>query len=232
MGLSTDQQTLARGYLSDNGSSAVQSILIKNATGGTFTITYSGQTTAALAFDASAADMQNALCALSNVGVGNLAVNNTAPYVIYFMGTLGNVAQPIVTVNAGSLTGTSPTAVVTQVANGGNFAFSDSELDLLYAQANLNFFLMIAYGYRWLMADFARLNDYIAGQTTEKKSQIFNHLKDLQALYQDWAFADRQVQISRLAQVPPRITAYPFISGVPATSLSTRPPNRFNPWGR
>ena len=231
MSLSTDDLTLARGYLSDDGSSAVQSILVKNATGGTFTITYNGQTTSALAFNASAADVQNALCALSNVGVGNLTVNNDYPYTIYFGGTLGNVAQAIVTVTS-SLTGTGVTVTVTQIAQGGVFAFSDTELDLIYNQASQNFFLTISYGYRWLMANFARLNDYVAGQTQEKKSQIFNHLKIMADDYYKLAFADRQVQISRLQQVPPRVRAYPFVSGVPATSLSTRPPDPNKPWGR
>lgn len=232
MGLSTDQQTLARGYLSDGGSSAVQSILIKNAAAGTFTITYNGQTTSALAFNASAADVQNALCALSNVGVGNMEVNNNAPYVVYFIGTLAAVAQVMLTVNAASLTPSGASAVVTAIASGGKFAFSDTELDLIYDQANQNFFRMIALGYLWLTADFARLNDYVAGQTQEKKSQVFNHLKTSYDEYWTLSNADRQVQMTRLQQEPPRVRAYPYTSGVPATSLSTRPPNRFSPWGR
>lgn len=232
MSMTSDQLSSARSFLSDNGSSAIQSILIRNATAGTFTITHDGQTTSALAYNASAADVQNALCALSNVGVGNLTVNNNAPYVIYFGGTLGEVAQTMLTVNASGLTGTTPTATVTLIASGGIFAFSDAELNSFYDLADLNFFLAICYAFRALMADFARLNDYVAGQTQEKKSQIFNHLKDMQDMYQEWAFADRQVQISRLAQVPPRVRAYPITSGVPATSLSTRPPSRWGPWGR
>lgn len=232
MGLGTDDLTLARGYLSDTGSSAVQSILIQNATGGTFTITFSGQTTAALAYNASAADVQNALAALSNMGVGNVVVNNTAPYVVYFIGTLGGAAQPMLTVNSAGLSGTGVTTTVTAIANGGQFAFSNADLDLLYSQANTNFFLMIAYAYRWLLADFARLNDYVAGQTRESKNQIFLHLKEMQDLFQQWANADRQVQTSRLQQVPPRIRAFPFNTGVPATSLSTRPPRLWGPWGK
>lgn len=232
MPLSGDQLTLARLYLSDEGSSAVQSILIKGATGGTFTVSFNGQTTAALAFNASAADVQNALTALSNVGVGNLIVNNNAPYIVYFQGTLGAVAQAMFTVNVSGLTPPGATGVVTLVGSGGQFSFTDTELGLFYDQANQNFFLGICYTIRALLADFARLNDYVAGQTQEKKSQIFNHLKTMQDLYQEWAFADRQVQMTRLMQVPPRLRAYPYTSGVPATSLSTRPPSRWGPWGR
>lgn len=47
------------------------------ATGGTYTITYSGQTTSALAYNAAAATIQTALEALSNVGVGDLVVSGT-----------------------------------------------------------------------------------------------------------------------------------------------------------
>jgi hypothetical protein len=43
-------------------------------TGGTFTLTYNGQTTSAIAYDANAATVQAALAALSNIGVGNVAV--------------------------------------------------------------------------------------------------------------------------------------------------------------
>lgn len=47
------------------------------ATGGTYTLTYSGQTTTALAFNAAAATIQAALEALSNVGTGDLVVSGT-----------------------------------------------------------------------------------------------------------------------------------------------------------
>ncbi len=232
MGMTADQLALARMYLADPGSDAVQSILIANATGGSFTVTYSGQTTAAVAYNASAAVLQNALCALSNVGVGNLLAVDTAPYRIYFTGTLGAMAQPMLTVNTTGLTGTGAAATVTLIAAGGVQAFSDTELNALYAQAVNNFFLAICYGYRTLMADMARLNDYKAGQSEEKRSQVFDHLFKMAELYQEWAFAGQQVQIVRLEQVPPRLRAYPWQTGVPATSLSIRPPSRWGPWPR
>ena len=43
-----------------------------NATGGTFTLTFNGQTTAPLAFNATAAQIEAALEALSNIGAGNI----------------------------------------------------------------------------------------------------------------------------------------------------------------
>lgn len=78
-------------------------------TAGTFTITYSTQTTAAIDFDATAAEIQTALEALSNLAPGDVVVSGgpifTAPIVIVFQGTLKatNVAQ--VTVDSTGLTG-------------------------------------------------------------------------------------------------------------------------------
>jgi hypothetical protein len=79
-------------------SNEVQTVTINGApTGGTFTLTFGGQTTAALARNASAADVQAALQALSSIGAGNVTVTGSAggPYTVTFVGTLGgtNVAQ-------------------------------------------------------------------------------------------------------------------------------------------
>lgn len=240
MGMTADQRTFARMLLSDPGSSAVQSLLIVGATGGTFTITFAGQTTSALAYNAGTNDVQNALAALSSIGLGNItvnngpnigsSVNNTLPWSLYFVGTLSNVAQPMITVNTSGLIGVGIVAVVSQVAMGGVTAFSDSDLDLLYAQADLNFFRAIQYGYMTLVSEFARLDDYVAGQSQEKRSQIYDHNKDQVEYYQQWANADRQVQPVGLISVPPAVRAVPVTSGVPATSLQYN--TRRGPWGR
>ncbi len=75
--------------------------------GGTFTLTYSGQTTAAIDWDASAADVDTALEALSNIGAGDVSVSGSAggPWTVEFTGALAgtNVAQ--MTGNGNSLTG-------------------------------------------------------------------------------------------------------------------------------
>jgi hypothetical protein len=230
MSMSADELSLARLYLADPGTSAVQSIQIENASGGTFTVTFSGQTTAAVAYNAGANTLQNALCALSTVGVGNCVVNDSVGvpgstfFTIYFTGNLANAAQPMVTVNSGSLTGTGVIVTVQQVTAGGATAFSDAELNALYDQAQSNFFLAISYAFRALQSNAAKFDDYVAGQTQEKKSQIYSHLEGLAKHYQDWAQAGQQVQIVRLASVPPRLRAVPVTSGVPATSLQYGPP--------
>lgn len=88
----------------------VQTITI-SATGGTFTISYKGQTTSALAFNASAATVQAALVALSTIGTGGATVSlSGAVYTITLSPTLG--VHTAFTTNAGSLTGGSSTAVV------------------------------------------------------------------------------------------------------------------------
>ena len=53
----------------------IQKVLVSNAIGGTFTLTFSGQTTTPLDFDASAADVENALQALSTLP--NVSVSKT-----------------------------------------------------------------------------------------------------------------------------------------------------------
>src|SRR5689334_1709559 len=47
-----------------------------DATGGTFKLTYSAQQTAAIAFDATAAQVKSALVALSNIGPDDVDVTN------------------------------------------------------------------------------------------------------------------------------------------------------------
>jgi hypothetical protein len=62
---------LASSPAATGGTNDVQTLTVAGApTGGTFTATWGGQTTAAIAFNASAAAVQTALAALSNVGAG------------------------------------------------------------------------------------------------------------------------------------------------------------------
>lgn len=66
------------------------------ASGGTFTLTYDAQTTAAIAYNATAGDVQNALVALSNIGPNDVRVTGGplpgAPMYVTFTGALGNQA--------------------------------------------------------------------------------------------------------------------------------------------
>lgn len=81
-------------------------------TGGTFTLTYDGQTTAAIAWNASSATIQAALEALSNMAPGDVVVSNNAgnpvnvgPQVITFGGTLEGTNVVLITADSTSLVG-------------------------------------------------------------------------------------------------------------------------------
>ncbi len=95
--------------LIENKSTATQTITITGSpTGGTFTLTYSGQTTTAIAYNATAATVAAALAALSTVGTDNVAVTGSAggPWTAVFVLALGST---VLTASGGGLTGgTSP----------------------------------------------------------------------------------------------------------------------------
>lgn len=238
MSMSATQHTDARLYLNDKGTSSAQSILITGVggvLGGTFTVAFNGQTTGNIPANAPSNVMQNALTSLSSIGLGNATVNNNSPYSIYLAGTLGNSAQPMFVVDPTLLTPSGAFDTVLTLQNGGITAFSDAELDMLYDDAKSVFFLAIAYAFDVLANGGAKFNDYTAGQTSEKKSQIAKQLKDRAEWYHQWANASMQVQTVRLQQVPPRVRAFPITQGVPSTSIAYGPnPNMAwpNPQGR
>lgn len=100
----------------------VQTLTVTGApTGGTFTITFSGQTTAAIAHNATAAAVQTALEALSNINPGDVAVTGNAggPYTLTFGGQyLGeNVGE--VTTTESFTGGTSPDITIATTTAGG-----------------------------------------------------------------------------------------------------------------
>jgi hypothetical protein len=110
-------------------SSEVQSVTITGSpTGGTFTLTYSGQTTAAIAFDAQALTVQQALEALSNVAEGDVLVDGGpgGPYYVRFAGALAGTDVAALTASGAGLTGgTSPGVTIATARAGGNLAGSD-----------------------------------------------------------------------------------------------------------
>lgn len=77
-------------------------------TGGSFKIVFEGETTAAIPFSASAAGVQSALEALSNVGVGNVsvsgAIDDTTGLTITFIGTLGGSNRDQISITENVLT--------------------------------------------------------------------------------------------------------------------------------
>lgn len=88
------------------GNNEVQKIAIQGtATGGTFTLTFAGQTTSSIAYNAGASTVSTALQALSSIGSGNVSVTGSAGlWTVTFQGSMAkqNVDQLTAT---SSLTG-------------------------------------------------------------------------------------------------------------------------------
>jgi hypothetical protein len=59
-----------------------------------------------------------------------------------------------------------------------NQAFSDAELAVLLDEAGGDFATALREGLFELLTQAARLNDYTTGQSSEKKSQVFQQLKE------------------------------------------------------
>ncbi|MEW2393060.1 hypothetical protein AB0933_32335 [Streptomyces venezuelae] len=109
-------------------SNEVQTLTVTGGpTGGTFTITWSGQTTSALAYNATAAQVQTALEALSNIAPGDVTVTGAAggPWTLTWGGTqLGeDVAAPTTTESFTG--GTSPDITIATTTAGGAATASD-----------------------------------------------------------------------------------------------------------
>ena len=102
---------------------AVQTVTITGTpTGGTFTLTFEGATTAPIVYNAAPAAVQTALQALPTVGP-NVTVSGTAlpggSAICTFSGGLAGQPVPAITANSAGLTGgVTPTAVVTQTTPG------------------------------------------------------------------------------------------------------------------
>ena len=101
----------------DQKTNESQTIRVNNATGGTFTLTFDGQTTAPIAFNATNAQTQAALEALSNIDPGDVAVTgnavNTANQTVAFRGQHAEKDVAQITGSAAGLTGTGTPAVAT-----------------------------------------------------------------------------------------------------------------------
>lgn len=97
----------------------VQQVIV-DATGGTFTLTYDGQTTGAIAYNASASAVLSALEALSNIAPGDVTVVGDAggPYTVTFTGTLAGTNVTQMVADSTALTGGSAAAVVMTARQG------------------------------------------------------------------------------------------------------------------
>lgn len=100
----------------------VQTVTISGTpTGGTFTLSFQGATTATIAYNAASSAVQSALQALSTIGSGNATVSGSAggPYTVTFVSGLGGQDVALLTANASALTGgSSPSVGVVETTPG------------------------------------------------------------------------------------------------------------------
>jgi coat protein Gp5 len=111
--------------IADGKTNEVQTVTVTGApTGGTYTLTYSGQTTAAIAYNASSGAVQGALSSLSNINNGNVSVTGTTggPYRVSFTGSLAGADIAAMTVTASLSGGTSPGVTVATATTGSGAA--------------------------------------------------------------------------------------------------------------
>lgn len=101
------------------GRNEVQTITITGTpTGGTFTLTYDGQTTGTIAYDAAASAVKTALIALSNIDSDDVSCAGGAlpgtPVTVTFTGQLAKTDVALMTASGAGLTGgTAPAVAVT-----------------------------------------------------------------------------------------------------------------------
>lgn len=114
--------------VADGKSNEVQTVTITGGpTGGTFTLTYAGQTTGTIAFDATAATVKAALQALSTVGAGNVSVAGASggPWTVTFQGDLSGTDVAALTASGAGLTGgSSPAVAIATTGTGGQASFT------------------------------------------------------------------------------------------------------------
>jgi hypothetical protein len=91
-------------------------------TGGSFTLTYAGQTTTAIQWNAAASAVQSALIALSNIGPLDVVATGgplpATPVVITFQGELAQTDVVLITDTSSLTGGTTPDAAVAQTLAG------------------------------------------------------------------------------------------------------------------
>ncbi|MDB5307092.1 MAG: hypothetical protein JWO38_1294 [Gemmataceae bacterium] len=104
--------------------SAVQAVQVYLTGGGTFTLTFNGQTTAPLAAGATAAQVQAALTGLSTIGAGNVTVASSSlvptgtQYTVTFTGSKARQSEPLITAAASGFDAFPTVATVRDGLNG------------------------------------------------------------------------------------------------------------------
>jgi hypothetical protein len=146
LGAGGDVGTISSTNRMSGGSSTneAQTITLSNTDGGTFTLTYSGQTTSTIAYNASAATTQAALEALSNIEVGDVSCSGgpfPAAVTVSFTGALAAANIALMTIDTASLTNTAP-AVTAVTATAGSPSQNEIQTVTLYGSPSGGTFTM------------------------------------------------------------------------------------------
>ena len=109
----------------------VQNVDVGSSTAGTFTLTYSGQTTGAIAFDATAGTVETAIEGLSNVTAATVTGSGTSstPWVIRFDDTAGSGIMT----STDTLTGGSSTVALEKI----DISVADQQFQITLANGNV-----------------------------------------------------------------------------------------------
>ncbi|HET6547299.1 MAG TPA: PKD domain-containing protein, partial [Solirubrobacter sp.] len=112
------------GPFNDQLTDEEQTVRANNATGGTFTLTFKGQTTAPIAYNADGDAIDAALEALSNIGENEIQTSGGDPVnedevSVFFRRGLSESDQEQITANAAGLTGNSPAIATGTEQEGG-----------------------------------------------------------------------------------------------------------------
>jgi hypothetical protein len=108
-------------------------------TGGTFTLTFGGNTTNLILFDASAAQVQSSLEALPSIGEGNVSVTKLSwVYTVEFIGALSEAHQTDMTKDATQLTPSGTVTVAETVAGGDGTGPTQTDTSLTISTVSLN----------------------------------------------------------------------------------------------
>lgn len=170
--LTADQLADLRGDLGITN--ATQTILLTgNPSGGTFTLTYQGATTSAIAYNAAASAVQAALQALSTIGSGGATVSGNAggPWTA----TINREGASLLSGSGAGLTGGVSPAVSVAI----NVVFTDTELNRFWTRSGEDYDKSVVVGLRQILAQSTKFFAYTVGQTSYQKQQVREGLEKL-----------------------------------------------------
>lgn len=139
------------------GTSEVQTVATTGIpTGGTFKLSFKGQQTAAIAYNADATAVDTALEALSTIGSGNVTCGGgplPTGVTVTFAGALAGRAVPLLTLTDNSLTGgSSPTVTITETTPGVTATLRDAPVGTLLVRDNGTLYVKTANPGTWTVA--------------------------------------------------------------------------------